>query len=152
MLGLRLTVCTQGDKDLVKPMLEKRGTIHFGRVLMKPGKPLTFATISLAGSGGDTEATPARNLLVFGLPGAGSVWCLSRLSRVCGVSFARHHRLSRLSSLFRVSFASLVSPLLSLTWGCSWSGGKTHGCERRLGWRHSTWMASTRRSAFRKTC
>jgi len=28
-----------GDRDLVKPLLEKRGTIHFGRVLMKPGKP-----------------------------------------------------------------------------------------------------------------
>jgi len=73
MLGLRLSMCTQGDKDLVKPMLEKRGSIHFGRVLMKPGKPLTFATISLAGSGGDTKATPARNLLVFGLPGAAPV-------------------------------------------------------------------------------
>jgi gephyrin len=29
----------------VKPALEKRGTVHFGRVNMKPGKPLTFATL-----------------------------------------------------------------------------------------------------------
>ena len=40
---------SMGDKDLVKGLLEKRGTIHFGRVLMKPGKPLTFATLSLSG-------------------------------------------------------------------------------------------------------
>ncbi len=54
-----------GDKDLVKPLLERRGTIHFGRVLMKPGKPLTFATVSSPGA----ENDPSRTLLVFGLPG-----------------------------------------------------------------------------------
>lgn len=36
------------------------GVIHFGRVLMKPGKPLTFATLELEGG---------RQMLVFGLPG-----------------------------------------------------------------------------------
>ena len=36
---------SMGHKDLVKPLLQRRGHIHFGRVLMKPGKPLTFATI-----------------------------------------------------------------------------------------------------------
>ena len=35
--------------------------MHFGRVLMKSGKPLTFAMLELPGS--------ARKLLVFGLPG-----------------------------------------------------------------------------------
>ena len=50
----------QGDKDLVKAALQKRGSVHFGRVLMKPGKPLTFATIDAAGGW---------KLLVFGLPG-----------------------------------------------------------------------------------
>jgi len=34
-----------GQLDLLKPLLEKLGQVHFGRVLMKPGKPLTFATI-----------------------------------------------------------------------------------------------------------
>ena len=29
---------SMGDRDLVKPLLERRGKIHFGRVLMKPGK------------------------------------------------------------------------------------------------------------------
>lgn len=44
-----------GSRDLIKPILERLGTIHFGRVAMKPGKPVTFAT--------------ARDKLVFGLPG-----------------------------------------------------------------------------------
>lgn len=55
-----------GDSDLVKPMLEKLGTVHFGRVNMKPGKPATFATLERAtGSTGDAE----RVVLFFGLPG-----------------------------------------------------------------------------------
>lgn len=49
-----------GDRDWVKPLLEAKGTIHFGRVLMKPGKPLTFATL---------ELPQGRQMLVFGLPG-----------------------------------------------------------------------------------
>eukprot|EP00882_Tetradesmus_deserticola_P003156 GHRQ01003347.1.p1 GENE.GHRQ01003347.1~~GHRQ01003347.1.p1 ORF type:complete len:187 (+),score=92.68 GHRQ01003347.1:176-736(+) len=50
-----------GDRDLLKPLLERKGQVHFGRVLMKPGKPLTFATLQVEGS--------SRKLLVFGLPG-----------------------------------------------------------------------------------
>jgi molybdopterin molybdotransferase len=47
---------SMGTRDLIKPLLEKLGRIEFGRVSFKPGKPLTFATIS-AGK------------LAFGLPG-----------------------------------------------------------------------------------
>ena len=36
---------SMGKLDLVKPLLEQRGTVHFGRVMMKPGKPLTFVTV-----------------------------------------------------------------------------------------------------------
>eukprot|EP00898_Chlorokybus_atmophyticus_P001754 jgi/Chlat1/257/Chrsp1S03145 len=50
---------SMGDRDLVKPLLERRGNVHFGRVLMKPGKPLTFASVS-------GESSP---LYAFGLPG-----------------------------------------------------------------------------------
>jgi gephyrin len=50
---------SMGDLDLVKPLLERKGTLHFGRILMKPGKPLTFATVEQAGA----------TKLVFGLPG-----------------------------------------------------------------------------------
>jgi molybdenum cofactor synthesis domain-containing protein len=46
---------SMGVKDLVKGILEEMGTVHFGRVSMKPGKPFTFATVE-----GKTA---------FGLPG-----------------------------------------------------------------------------------
>jgi molybdopterin molybdotransferase len=45
-----------GTHDLVKPLLESLGTVHVGRVKLKPGKPFTFATL------------PASKL-AFGLPG-----------------------------------------------------------------------------------
>eukprot|EP00283_Hemiselmis_rufescens_P022639 CAMPEP_0173464550 /NCGR_PEP_ID=MMETSP1357-20121228/70147_1 /TAXON_ID=77926 /ORGANISM="Hemiselmis rufescens, Strain PCC563" /LENGTH=404 /DNA_ID=CAMNT_0014432467 /DNA_START=28 /DNA_END=1238 /DNA_ORIENTATION=- len=54
---------SMGDRDLVKPLLQRRGVIHFGRVLMKPGKPLTCATIETP----EREGKP--RLVVFGLPG-----------------------------------------------------------------------------------
>ncbi|EFA78185.1 gephyrin [Heterostelium album PN500] len=52
---------SMGELDLVKPLLEKLGKVHFGRVNMKPGKPLTFATIENGQTGKKT--------LVFALPG-----------------------------------------------------------------------------------
>jgi hypothetical protein len=39
---------SMGELDLLQPLLEELGTVHFGRVLMKPGKPLTFATVLVA--------------------------------------------------------------------------------------------------------
>ena len=58
---------SMGDRDLVKPLLEALGAkVHFGRVLMKPGKPLTFATLDLAASSVDGRG---RRMLIFGLPG-----------------------------------------------------------------------------------
>ncbi|NOX63829.1 MAG: molybdopterin molybdotransferase MoeA [Chloroflexi bacterium] len=36
---------SMGKLDLLKPILEARGQVHFGRVIMKPGKPVTFATV-----------------------------------------------------------------------------------------------------------
>ena len=59
---------SMGDKDLLKGTLERLGRIHFGKVLMKPGKPLTFATVpdrEGEGSGGTKDGP----MLVFGLPG-----------------------------------------------------------------------------------
>lgn len=35
---------SMGDLDLIKPLLLELATVHFRRVFMKPGKPLTFAT------------------------------------------------------------------------------------------------------------
>ena len=64
---------SMGDADLVKPLLEELGTVHVGRVNMKPGKPTTFATIKctpdrLANETG-TGAGDNRTVLFFGLPG-----------------------------------------------------------------------------------
>lgn len=56
---------SMGDKDLVKPLLKEKGRVYFDKVLMKPGKPLTFATIDCP----STEPTQDRQMLAFGLPG-----------------------------------------------------------------------------------
>jgi gephyrin len=53
---------SMGAADLVKPLLAELGTIHFGRVRMKPGKPTTFASVNRV------NVTNGR-ALVFGLPG-----------------------------------------------------------------------------------
>ena len=45
-----------GTHDLVKPLLESLGTVHVGRVKLKPGKPFTFATLE-------------HGKVAFGLPG-----------------------------------------------------------------------------------
>lgn len=43
-----------GELDLLKPTIERslNGTIHFGRVSMKPGKPTTFGTVPLSALNG----------------------------------------------------------------------------------------------------
>ncbi|KAF9006751.1 hypothetical protein BDQ17DRAFT_1398876 [Cyathus striatus] len=43
---------SMGPTDLLKPVIERQfnGTVHFGRVTIKPGKPTTFATIPMEGS------------------------------------------------------------------------------------------------------
>ncbi|KAM7522773.1 hypothetical protein LguiA_012675 [Lonicera macranthoides] len=56
---------SMGDRDFVKPLLEKRGKVYFDKVLMKPGKPLTFAEIITESS----NKTTANKILAFGLPG-----------------------------------------------------------------------------------
>lgn len=58
---------SMGELDLLKPTLERAlgGTIHFGRVAMKPGKPTTFATVPAKDSSGGSR----RPRLVFSLPG-----------------------------------------------------------------------------------
>lgn len=55
---------SMGASDLLKPVVERQfgGTIHFGRVSMKPGKPTTFASIPTAQ--GERERK-----FMFALPG-----------------------------------------------------------------------------------
>ena len=57
---------SMGERDVIKPLLARRGSVHFGRVKMKPGKPLTFATVPTGVACGGVAPRP---LLVFGLPG-----------------------------------------------------------------------------------
>jgi molybdopterin molybdotransferase len=52
---------SMGTRDLIKPLLAEIGTVHFGRIAFKPGKPTTFATVQ-------PPSTRAPKL-VFGLPG-----------------------------------------------------------------------------------
>ncbi|MCJ1309847.1 hypothetical protein MMC25_003508 [Agyrium rufum] len=71
---------SMGELDLLKPTIERAlgGTIHFGRVSMKPGKPTTFATIPGVnikdpvtgdrGEGGSQERG-GRDKLMFSLSG-----------------------------------------------------------------------------------
>ncbi len=60
---------SMGELDLIKPILEELGRVHFGRILMKPGKPLTFATV-ISNDRNATTPTHATNpTLIFGLPG-----------------------------------------------------------------------------------
>lgn len=57
---------SMGELDLLKPTIERSlgGTIHFGRVAMKPGKPTTFATVPIKTIDGE----PAKRF-IFSLPG-----------------------------------------------------------------------------------
>lgn len=57
---------SMGELDLLKPTIERAlgGTIHFGRVNMKPGKPTTFATVPVKNNAGERVEK-----VVFSLPG-----------------------------------------------------------------------------------
>lgn len=65
---------SMGELDLLKPTIERSmgGTIHFGRVNMKPGKPTTFASIPLkpaTSTTGNTSINSRTQKLIFALPG-----------------------------------------------------------------------------------
>ncbi len=54
-----------GTHDLVKPLLESLGTVHVGRVKLKPGKPFTFATLSDRKLGFGLPGFPVSSLVTF---------------------------------------------------------------------------------------
>lgn len=64
-----------GELDLLKPTIERRlgGTIHFGRVAMKPGKPTTFATVPATNlkdpPTGERDGGSGSDKVIFSLPG-----------------------------------------------------------------------------------
>jgi gephyrin len=57
---------SMGELDLLKPTIERSlgGTIHFGRVSMKPGKPTTFGTVPVKNNAGERVSKA-----IFSLPG-----------------------------------------------------------------------------------
>ncbi|KAI9836424.1 MAG: hypothetical protein M1819_001455 [Sarea resinae] len=88
---------SMGELDLLKPTIERSlgGTIHFGRVAMKPGKPTTFATVPFKASDGTrAPAAPGHTTrAVFSLPGnpasavvTAHLFVLPALHRLAGVA------------------------------------------------------------------
>ena len=80
---------SMGASDLLKPVIERhlQGTVHFGRVKIKPGKPTTFATAPVEGK---------RPVPIFALPGNPAsalvtfhVFALPALRRLGGWPIAR---------------------------------------------------------------
>ncbi|RCI08383.1 hypothetical protein L249_8950 [Ophiocordyceps polyrhachis-furcata BCC 54312] len=81
---------SMGEMDLLKPTIERLlgGTIHFGRVAMKPGKPTTFATIPFKDDAGQRVSR-----VIFSLPGNPAsalvtlhLFVLPSLHKQCGIS------------------------------------------------------------------
>ena len=79
-----------GELDLLKPTIERSlgGTIHFGRVSMKPGKPTTFATVPIKSDSGEEKTK-----VIFSLPGNPAsavvtyhVFVLPSLHQMSGIS------------------------------------------------------------------
>lgn len=74
---------SMGLRDYVKPLLAELGVVHFGRVAVKPGKPMTFATV---------QGKP-----VFALPGfpVSSLVCFECFARPALRLMGGHRRLWR---------------------------------------------------------
>lgn len=108
---------SMGELDLLKPTIEHSlgGTIHFGRVSMKPGKPTTFATIPFKPSSSQPTQSNRDTKLIFSLPGNPAsaivtlnLFVLPSLHRLTGIS-------TGLASLSHVPIpsAALGLPLVS---------------------------------------
>jgi molybdenum cofactor synthesis domain-containing protein len=80
---------SMGERDLSRALIEAWGTVHFGQVKQKPGRPTVFATV-------DRPEFPARRL-IFGLPGfpVASLVSFENLVRPALRQMAGHTRLFR---------------------------------------------------------
>lgn len=102
---------SMGELDLLKPTIERHlgGTIHFGRVAMKPGKPTTFATVPVKDDAGhrlekvifSLPGNPASALVTFHL------FVLPSLHRHCAITPAG---LPRVSAVLAHDFAMDARP------------------------------------------
>lgn len=91
---------SMGELDLLKPTIERSlgGTIHFGRVSMKPGKPTTFATVPFKPSSDDSAQQEREKRLIFALPGNPAsalvtlhLFVLPSLHKLMGLGSSRSH-------------------------------------------------------------
>ncbi len=89
---------SMGTRDLVKPLLEELGAVHFGQVASRPGKPFTFATV---------QGKP-----VFGLPGfpVSSLVTFENMVRPALRIMGGHAKLRRPRVLARLSHAIRHAP------------------------------------------
>lgn len=97
---------SMGELDLLKPTIERTlgGTIHFGRVNMKPGKPTTFASIPYKPSSPAPSASGREQRLIFALPGnpasalvTANLFLLPSLQRAAGLPPSKCRGLERVT-------------------------------------------------------
>lgn len=80
---------SMGERDLSRALIEQWGTVHFGQVKQKPGRPTVFATVD--------RAEFASRRLIFGLPGfpVASLVSFENLVRPALRKMAGHNHLFR---------------------------------------------------------
>lgn len=116
---------SMGELDLLKPTIERSlgGTIHFGRVSMKPGKPTTFATIPFKPSSSpQTQSQSERETkLIFSLPGNPAsalvtlnLFVLPSLHKLLGIGQGQGQK-QRQKPLIQHPDPGLGLPLVSVT-------------------------------------
>jgi molybdenum cofactor synthesis domain-containing protein len=115
---------SMGERDLSRALIEAWGTVHFGQVKQKPGRPTVFATV-------DRPEFPARRL-IFGLPGfpVASLVSFENLVRPALRKMAGHTR------LFRPTVeARLTHPICR-------KGNRVEFQRARIEWCDSEWQAA----------
>ncbi len=116
-----------GDKDFVKPLLERHATVHFGRVRMKPGKPLTFATLDRPGKPCSEFELPRGWPDVLPARAASQCMCCFRLVFLLACCLAEEgaHILAACFESEGVELPIAYCPLFSSSWAlCCAGGGK----------------------------
>lgn len=115
---------SMGERDLSRALIEEWGTVHFGQVKQKPGRPTVFATV-------DRPEFPRRRL-IFGLPGypVASLVSFENLVRPALRKMAGHTRLFRPTVEVR------------LTHSIRRKGRRVEFQRARIEWREGEWQAT----------
>lgn len=115
---------SMGQRDLSRVLIEEWGTVHFGQVKQKPGRPTVFATV-------DRPEFPRRRL-IFGLPGfpVASLVSFENLVRPALRQMAGH------THLFRPTVEA------RLTHSIRRKGSRIEFQRARIEWRGGEWHAA----------